>query len=586
MEQGGLSRWLLIGLLVMLGVFVVPRWFQGDPEPQKLLFEPDRTPAKVSEQHCELTTDTFRAVLSSQGGSIERFQLLQPKYQSHGAPVDLSTTPDVPMRQQLQFGWRNPSAHDAAQQAPFEKDPELFYKAPYWQVAWDIVPFKLEKAEPHACRFVYKDERVELTKIVSTTGRPYELETVARIKNLADKPLRHALTVNTAAWRTTKEVSGSMFTVSPWITHTECVAPDGAATRLKPDAFEGKDFADSHFAPNELHRGDWYDVAGRTDLAGVSNAYFSHAVLPLGGPVEPRCQMQIEEWGKKGDPQAGAMYRARLAYPRVDLKPNQQVEYKVLTYVGPKERAVLAAAGGGQRQLDELIDLGFFSVIAKILVAFLLKVYSVIPNWGIAIVVLTITARVLLFPLSIPMIQSSLKMREIKPEMDALNEKFKDDPQQRGLAQMELWRKHKINPVKGCLPQLATLPVWLALYTSLQTAVELYNIPFLWFPNLAAPDPLFILPLIIGSTSYVQQKLMPMTGGDPAQQKMMLYMMPAMFTVFMLFLPAGLGVYMFTNSVLGIAQQMVVESVIKRRNAAREAAPSTPASVGTKKSQA
>jgi YidC/Oxa1 family membrane protein insertase len=144
--------------------------------------------------------------------------------------------------------------------------------------------------------------------------------------------------------------------------------------------------------------------------------------------------------------------------------------------------------------------------------------------------------------------------------MDALTEKFKDDPQQRGLAQMELWRKHNVNPLKGCLPQLASMPVWFALYTTLQTAVELYNIPFLWFPDLSEPDPLFILPVVIGGTYFLQQKIMPMTGGDPMQQKMMMYFMPGMFTVLMLFLPAGLGVYMFTNSLLAISQQWLVQT--------------------------
>jgi YidC/Oxa1 family membrane protein insertase len=128
---------------------------------------------------------------------------------------------------------------------------------------------------------------------------------------------------------------------------------------------------------------------------------------------------------------------------------------------------------------------------------------------------------------------------------------------------MELWRKHNVNPLKGCLPQLASMPVWFALYTTLQTAVELFNIPFLWFPDLSQPDPYYILPFVIGSTYFIQQKLMPMQA-DPAQQKMMMYFMPGMFTVFMLFLPAGLGVYMFTNSVLGIAQQQAVEYHARR----------------------
>ena len=225
---------------------------------------------------------------------------------------------------------------------------------------------------------------------------------------------------------------------------------------------------------------------------------------------------------------------------------------------------MLAQAAGGTHRLNDLIDLGFFAPVAKILVGFLLKVHSVIPNWGVAIILLTVTARTLLFPLSWPGVVNTIRMREIKPEMDAMNEKYKDDSQGRGLAQMELWRKHKVNPFKGCLPQLASMPVWFALYTTLQTAVELYNIPFLWFPDLSQSDPLFILPFVIGGTYFFQQKLMPPQGGDPAQQKLMMYMMPIMFTVFMLFLPSGLGVYMFTNSVLAITQQTLVERYTRK----------------------
>jgi YidC/Oxa1 family membrane protein insertase len=163
-----------------------------------------------------------------------------------------------------------------------------------------------------------------------------------------------------------------------------------------------------------------------------------------------------------------------------------------------------------------------------------------------------------------------LRMRDLKPEVDALAEKYKDDVRAKGVAQMELFRKNGMSPfdqIKGCLPQLATMPVWFALYTTLQTAVELYNIPFLWFPDLSEPDPYFILPFVIGATYFLQQKIMPFQG-DPAQRKMMLYFMPGMFTVFMLFLPAGLGVYMFTNSILAIVQQHVVE-VHAQRKAAR-----------------
>jgi len=126
------------------------------------------------------------------------------------------------------------------------------------------------------------------------------------------------------------------------------------------------------------------------------------------------------------------------------------------------------------------------------------------------------------------------------------------------LATSQLYKKHGINLLAGCLPAVVQMPVWFALYTALQTAMELYHEPFFLWRDLSAPDPRFILPLVLGGTMFLQQKITPMQM-DPAQQKVFLYFMPAMFTVFMLFLPAGLGVYMLTNSVLGIVQTLAVE---------------------------
>jgi YidC/Oxa1 family membrane protein insertase len=178
--------------------------------------------------------------------------------------------------------------------------------------------------------------------------------------------------------------------------------------------------------------------------------------------------------------------------------------------------------------------------------------------------VLTVGLRIALFPLTWKQIQSAIAMRKLKPEIDALNAKFKDDAQAKNLAMMELWRKNKVNPLGGCLPALVQMPIWFALYATLQTAVEFYHTKFLWFSDLSAPDKYFILPLVLGAAMIVQQRIVPQQGMDPVQQKMMTYLMPLIFTVMMLFLPAALGVYMLTNSLLGISQQLAVEKLFPR----------------------
>ncbi|HEU4583729.1 MAG TPA: YidC/Oxa1 family insertase periplasmic-domain containing protein [Polyangiaceae bacterium] len=566
--------------MIAVGGFFLYRYLTGGShsaaQAQPIAAESRLVPAsRAPYQYCDIQTEYFHARLNTRGAALRSFELRKPKYQKHGVPIDLSTTPHpgVPLGDPRAEDPSAPGLHEFRQQLFSEWRTPTVAVPPdvAWNMDYDSVDYHLDSADATSCTFSYQDAKVQIVKTVRATERPYELEVSHEIKNLDSAPRAHAFSIDTVTWLRTSEVTGGMFSrASPFITHAECVPEQGKILRLATSDFDPGKFTDTE-TYEVLRPSGWYQERLPAKIAALSNAYFTQAIAAVSGKGAPMCQLLVENHFKGGhanDPESGSFYRARLAYPLANLAPGESARYVSLAYVGPKERSILAETGGDpQQHFLELIDLGFFSVIAKVLVTFLLKVHSVVPNWGIAIIVLTMTARILLFPLSVPSIRNMIRMRELKPEMDAMNEKFKDDPQGRGLAQMELWRKHKVNPLKGCLPQLASMPVWFALYTTLQTAVELYNTPFLWFPDLSAPDPWFILPVIIGGTYFLQQKLMPMQGGDPAQQKMMMYFMPAMFTVFMLFLPSGLGVYMFTNSVLAIAQQQLVERQVRRSTA-------------------
>jgi len=160
-------------------------------------------------------------------------------------------------------------------------------------------------------------------------------------------------------------------------------------------------------------------------------------------------------------------------------------------------------------------------------------------------------------------------MAALKPKIDALREKFKDDPARLNRETMDLYKREKVNPMGGCLPMLLQMPIWIALYRTIYGAVDLYQAPlFLWIRDLSSHDPYFVMPLLLGVLTFLQQKMTP-TAGDPAQARMMLWMMPIMFTVFMLFLPSGLVFYILVNTVLGIGQQWYMNRNLRPAGAAR-----------------
>lgn len=247
--------------------------------------------------------------------------------------------------------------------------------------------------------------------------------------------------------------------------------------------------------------------------------------------------------------------------------------------MGPKEREVVTGIGGGakdQYETGNLVNMSVFlfgnlfsSTLGKLLVGYVYWLHGAVGSWGFAIVLLTITVKLGVFPLSLFGLKNMVGMRRIKPEMDIIAKKYKDDMMERNVATQELMRREKVgSPMAGCLPALLQMPVWLTLYAALRTAVELYHTPFgFLIPDLSEPGKYFVIPLVLGVSSFFQQKLMQanMPSADPQQAKMMLYMMPAIFTVMNVFLPAGLGVYMLTNTWLGIIQQFLVERWIQKK---------------------
>jgi YidC/Oxa1 family membrane protein insertase len=276
-------------------------------------------------------------------------------------------------------------------------------------------------------------------------------------------------------------------------------------------------------------------------------------ILEREGPVvedarQVRCVMDSD--GRGG-------IRGTLDFGRWNVEPGETITLPTKAYLGPKEYDVLDAAG---RKLGEAIDYGWFGSLSRLLYVVLVTFVGWVGNWALAIIMLTISVKLVLMPLTHWSFKSMQKMQAIKPLIDDLNRQYPEpeDREKKSQALMNLYRTHKINPLMGCLPMLLQLPIWIALYRMLSSSVELYRTPLiLWIEDLSQPDPYYVLPVILGASMFLQQKLTPTTA-DSQQAKMMMYMMPIMFTVFMLFLPAGLNLYILVNTVLTILQQRLM----------------------------
>jgi YidC/Oxa1 family membrane protein insertase len=556
MERGSLARWLFLGAAIFL--FVSYGWpaitgktdAASELQPLAGVVDNARPKEQAEEQLCKISGKRFEAELTSRGAALRHARMTDAKYSrsvDDGVAIDLVTT-SVQSRLPLRTDLRAASGGTD-------------------QVDFNDLDWKLEAQTKTSCSFSYRDAKVALSKTFSVTERPFELKVEVAVENLDKEPHKHRFAIEQNDWRTQEETQGSWGRLSEFLTKSE-VRAGGETQRFETGDFEPEDFQEPDFTAEK-----WRRAPGAAQWAAVSSSYFSKGIIHLKGAGEPAAETLIEEWWnqaqfpkKDSDPNYGHVYRARLAYPENELQPGAKASYASLAYLGPKERAVLSSVGGDGHDAIELLDLGMFGAIGKLLIQYLYFLYGFTKTWGWAICLLTITVKLLLFPLSIAQIKSSMAMRKLKPQMDEINEKYKDDAQMRGLAVQQLWKDNNVtNPVLGCVPVMLQMPVWFALYTSLQTAVELYHTSFGPFiPDLSAPGLYYIIPVLLGASSFLQQRLMPMQG-DAMQQKMMMYMMPGIFTVMMLFLPAGLGIYFLTNTWLGIGQQLAVERYYKSR---------------------
>ena len=246
-----------------------------------------------------------------------------------------------------------------------------------------------------------------------------------------------------------------------------------------------------------------------------------------------------------------------------DIAPGATQEISSQFYVGPKDQKALSALSD---TLNLVVDYGFLWWLAVPIHWLLMFYQSFVGNWGVAIILITLTVRGLLFPLTKAQYTSMAKMRNLQPKLQELKERFGDDRQKMGQAMMELYKKEKVNPMGGCLPIILQMPIFIALYWVLLESFELRHAPFmLWIHDLPVQDPYYILPLLMGVSMFVMQKMQPIAPTmDPMQVKMMQWM-PVIFTVFFLWFPSGLVLYWLVGNIVAIIQQKIIYAGLEKK---------------------
>jgi YidC/Oxa1 family membrane protein insertase len=341
-------------------------------------------------------------------------------------------------------------------------------------------------------------------------------------------------------------------------------------------------FAGGFVNREELAKVSPYRGEGR--WIALESEWYLAALIPEGAGWKVAEQKITETRPGQDKPSEHVQIALVAALPT--LEPGQSWHGRLAYYIGPKEYDRLKSVGV---ELEKSLYFGGFPIpqsygglpmewLAVPILWLLNHFHRYTGNYGVAIILLTIITKALFFPLTIKSMSSMKAMQAIQPQANALRAKYKNDPQRLQRETMELYRAHGVNPLGGCLPMVVQIPIFYALYVSLSVSVEMQNAPFvcfgrlptwvpilggqdLWICDLAAHDPTYILPLLMGASMFIQEKMTP-TMGDPRQAKMMLFM-PILFTFMFLNLPSGLVLYWTLSNVLQIAQQKYMERIGK-----------------------
>jgi YidC/Oxa1 family membrane protein insertase len=484
--------------------------------PATALPTPAPTPVTARSEKITLTTDVVRAAFDSAGGTLVHLELLKQRDQND---------PDKPV---VLFD-QNPKRLYLAQTGLITNQPGVTLPTHLTPMTASVGERTL-KDGAQALELRFESAAADGLKLVKTyTLRrgQYTIDVKHEFINDGSVPVTPQLYLQLARDGNPPEGESSLY-----FTFT------GPAIFTDAAKFQKIDFSDI-----EKSKADHDKSADNGWIAMVQHYFASAWMLPGNAPREFRTQKVADN-----------LYAVAMVTSMGEVAPGQRASKQATLFAGPQEENKLAELAPG---LDLVKDYGWFTILAKPLFWLLTQLHAVLHNWGWSIVALVVLLKIAFYWLNASAYRSMAKMKAVAPKVTELRERYKDKPQQMQQEMMRIYREEKVNPLGGCLPIVAQMPFFIALYWVLLSSVEMRNAPWiLWIHDLSQPDPYFILPILMTLSSLFQTWLNP-TPPDPMQARMM-WILPLVFSVMFFFFPAGLVLYWLTNNILSIAQQWYI----------------------------
>jgi YidC/Oxa1 family membrane protein insertase len=479
-----------------------------------------------------IKTPLYTAGLSTEGGALASFRLdrYKDRQGKDGKPLEIvNASAELPAPLALSFG---------------QSQPAMPASLAYSTDAPDEITLKDGESRTVVLNWASADG-IRVTREYVFTGGRYDFEMKSQVGNGSAGALR--LTPGVSLSQTFRGDVGD--------------PKDGAFKGIVVDTKGGVE----RFDLKDIDKGKAARVPVR--WAAADSKYFSIVVIPE------------KEWTLEGSARAGESgIRTTLSDNASLVAPGDTLRFNARVYAGPKEQALLEKSAPN---LEKLVDFGWFAIVARPIVFLLDASNRVTRNYGIDIIILTILIKLVFYPLTHKSMTAMRKMQELTPIIQKMKEKHKDDPARVNQETMQLYKTYGVNPMSGCLPMLLQIPFLIAFYKALMVAIQLRHQPFaLWITDLSAVEhlydlhaggmtvPLRLLPLLMGGSMFLQQKMTPSSpGADPAQQKMMLFL-PLIFTFMFWSMPTGLTLYWFVSNIGGIVQQAIYNKQVAAAKAA------------------